>query len=268
MLDLGKHNILGVLVNAIDYDYATAQIIAAAHQKQPYLVSALAVHGIMTGAHDHVQRYRLNQFDLITPDGQPVRWALRWLHGIALPDRVYGPTLTLKVCEQAAQEQLPIYLYGSQANVLAALERNLIQKFPKLRIAGKQPSKFRQITPTEMQAVAQEIRNSGACITLIGLGCPRQEVWAYEYRQALSMPIMAVGAAFDFHSGNRAQAPSQLQKLGLEWLFRLVHEPRRLWRRYVILSPQFLFLCALQAARIYTIDPESGAPPQVPMLYG
>jgi N-acetylglucosaminyldiphosphoundecaprenol N-acetyl-beta-D-mannosaminyltransferase len=268
MIDKGKHNVLGILVNAIDYEAAVAKIIAAAKASQPCSVSALAVHGIMTGAQDATHRYRLNRFDLIVPDGQPVRWALNLLHHTQLADRVYGPNLTLKVCEQAAQQQLPIYLYGSKPDVLERLEANLRRHFPDLQIAGKQPSRFRHTTSEEKMSVVNDIRHSGARITLVGLGCPRQEVWAYEYSADLGMPVMAVGAAFDFHAGTLAQAPSCLQKMGMEWLFRLTREPKRLWRRYIILNPQYLGLLALQVTKLHIIDPASGHQPMQPVLYG
>src|SRR3972149_6611855 len=140
MIDLGKKNILGVLVNAIDYEAATDRIITASKSRRNYAATCLAVHGVMTGVLDPVQLYRINQFDLATPDGQPVRWALAWLHKTKLVDRVYGPTLMLKVCERAQQEALPIYLYGSRPVVIEALVRNLQSRFPQLVIAGKEPS--------------------------------------------------------------------------------------------------------------------------------
>ena len=115
MIDFGKHNILGIPIDAVDYAAAVERVIQAAKHNRPLAVSALAVHGVMTGVLDSAQRQRLNRFDLIVPDGQPVRWALRWLHRQRLPDRVYGPNLMLKVCEQAAAEGLPIFLFGSTA---------------------------------------------------------------------------------------------------------------------------------------------------------
>jgi N-acetylglucosaminyldiphosphoundecaprenol N-acetyl-beta-D-mannosaminyltransferase len=144
MIDLGKKNILGVLVNVIDYEAATGKIVAAAKSQQNLTATALAVHGVMTRVLDPVQRYRLNQFDLATPYGQPVRWALAWLHKAKLADRVYGPTLMLKICEKAQQEALPIFLYGSRPVVIESLEKNLFSRFPRLVIAGKEPSRFRR----------------------------------------------------------------------------------------------------------------------------
>ncbi|WP_333371334.1 WecB/TagA/CpsF family glycosyltransferase [Microcoleus sp. N9_B4] len=268
MIDKGKKNVLGILVNAVNYEAAVSKIIAAASAGKPMSVSALAVHGVMTGVLDSTHRYRINHIDLVLPDGQPVRWALNWLYHTELPDRVCGPNAMLQICERAAEEGLPIYLYGSQASVLEALSRNLCERFPKLIIAGTQPSKFRQVSVQEKQEIAQQIRNSGAAITFVGLGCPRQEVWAYEYRDDLSMPLIAVGAAYDFHAGNLAKSPDFLSKIGLEWLFRMIKEPRRLWQRYVFLNPLYIWLFLLQALKIKHFDPTDATPPVEEVLYG
>jgi exopolysaccharide biosynthesis WecB/TagA/CpsF family protein len=268
MLDFGKHNVLGVGINAVDYHAAVEKIISAAREKRPFTVSALAVHGVMTGALDSVHRHRLNRLDMVVPDGQPVRWALNWLYQIKLPDRVYGPNLTLKVCEQAAKEGLSLYLYGSQPEVLEKFEDNLKKKFPALRIAGRQPSRFRQVTAEEQIEIAETIRRSGASIVLVGLGCPRQETWVFENRSLLPMPLLAVGAAFDFHAGTVSQAPRWLQDRGLEWLFRLVQEPKRLWKRYVYLNPMYLLFVMLQLTRLRTMNLEDTVSPPSQMRFG
>lgn len=268
MIDQGKKNIIGIQINAIDYQAAVAKIITAAQEQQPMAVSALAVHGVMTGVLDEKHRYRLNQLDLVVPDGQPVRWALNWLYRTGLSDRVYGPTLTLKVCQQAAEKGLPLYFYGSKLNVINALVENLRARFPKLIVAGMMPSRFRQTTPQEKVQIASEIRGSGAMITFVGLGCPRQEVWAYEYRDILAMPVIAVGAAFDFHAGTVDQASPFFQNLGLEWLYRLVQEPRRLWKRYILLNPLYLLLLTAQFLKLKQFDLSKPSLPLEEMRYG
>lgn len=257
-----------MLISVIDYAGAVERICQAARERRSLSVSALAVHGVMTGVLDATQRYRLNHLDLVVPDGQPVRWALNLLHDAGLLDRVYGPTLTLKVCERAAAEGLPVYFYGSKPEVLEALATRLQERFPGLKLAGMQPSRFRQLSAAEQEQTAEAICASGAAIVFVGLGCPRQEVWAYEQRDRLPMPILAVGAAFDFHAGTLPQAPPAFQRLGLEWLFRLIQEPRRLWRRYAYLNPFYLFLLALQAGRITQFDPEFVAVPETELRYG
>lgn len=242
----GKFNILGIGVSSTDYEAASQAVIEAARARRPLKLTALAVHGVMTGVMDAQHRWRLNRFDIVTPDGQPVRWALNLLHKCGLQKRVYGPDLTLEVCRRAAEEHLPVFLYGSSQNVLDALAANLACRIPGLVICGRRPSLFRKSTPVERREIVEEIRRSRAAIVLVGLGCPRQEVFVHEYADELGLPLMAVGAAFDFHAGNLPQAPRFLQEAGLEWLFRLVQEPRRLWRRYLYLNPYFLFLLANQ----------------------
>ena len=248
MIDAGKFSVLGVLVNAIDYEGAVSRIVTAARNRAPLSVTALAVHGVMTGVQDKTHMYRLNRLDLVLPDGQPVRWALNIMHHTQLPDRVYGPTLMRKVCERAAAEQLPIFLYGSTQDVLNRLTENLCRQHPGLQIAGASPSRFRQVSAEEQDAINTQIRESGARIAFVGIGCPRQEVWAYENTASIEMPVLAVGAAFAFHAGALSQAPTWMQRYGLEWLFRLVIEPRRLWRRYVILNPIYAAMTVLQWA--------------------
>ncbi len=240
MLDLGKKNVLGVHIDVVDYEAAVARVITAAEARQPYAVTALAVHGVMTGVDDDEHRYRLNHFDLVTPDGQPVRWALNLLHRAGLAERVYGPTLTLRLCEAAADHGLPVYFYGSRLPVLERLVANLEERFPGLIVAGYEASKFRKTTAEEKVQIVQRVRESGARITFVGLGCPRQEVFAYEYRESLSMPVIAVGAAFDYHAGMMKEPPAWVQRRGLQWAHRLAQDPRRLWRRYLVLNPVYL----------------------------
>ena len=268
MISRGKRNVLGVSVDVIDYESAVEQIIEAAKTRRPFAVTALAVHGVMTGAMDPEQRFRLNQFDLVVPDGQPVRWALNLLHSADLSDRVYGPTLMLKLCERSAKEGLPIYLYGSNQDVLSKLRTRLQSSFPSLRIAGSQPSRFRKVSAEEKEEIVQTIHDSGARVVFAGLGCPRQEVWAYEYREALSLPVIAVGAAFDFHAGTVPQAPATLQRAGLEWAYRLSKEPTRLWRRYALLNPLYIAMITAQATGLRNFDVSSGTRPIDEMNYG
>jgi len=267
MLNAGKRNVVGILIDAVDYEAAEEFVVRAAKERRSAAISALAVHGLMTGVLDREQKFRLNRFDLLTPDGQPVRWVLNGLHGAGLRDRVYGPNLTLRLCKRAAKEGLPIYFYGSTPEILAALELALHRKFPGILIAGTEPSKFRRLTPEEKKEVAARIRDSGASMVFVGLGCPRQEVFAYEFRDELRMPVLAVGAAFPFIAGMVPQAPKWMQDRGLEWLFRLHAEPRRLWRRYLYLNPAYVCLVALQALGISKF-PTDGQSPSGEILYG
>lgn len=268
MIDRGKHNVLGVRVSAVDYNAAVSRIIDAARMQRPLAVSALAVHGLMTGVLDKAHRYRLNQFELIVPDGHPVRWALNWLHKSKLPDRVYGPNLMLEVCRTASQAGIPVFLFGGSLELLDDLRQRLLQQFPDLKIAGARASKFRTLSEAERRGLLEEIKASGAQITFVGLGCPRQEIFAYEMKERLEMPLLAVGAAFNFHAGQLSQAPRWMQDRGLEWFYRLLREPRRLWRRYLLLNPLYVSLLTLQLLKVYSLDPNSAEPPTTEICYG
>lgn len=255
MIDKGKGSVLGVLVDAIDYEAAADKVLAAARGRRPLALTALAVHGVMTGVDDRSHAARLNGFDVVTPDGQPVRWALNLLHGAGLTDRVYGPSLTMRVLERCADEGLPVYLYGSTEETLARLVSALTTTLPALKIAGSEPSKFRTAQPGEDVEIAQRIKDSGARLVLVGLGCPRQEVFAFAMRPLLDMPLMAVGAAFDYHAGQLRKPPAWIQRYALEWLWRLGLEPRRLWRRYLILNPVYLARLSAQKVGLWRVTP-------------
>lgn len=245
-----RRNLLGVDVCATNYAEACEAIRTAAVERRPMAVTALAVHGVMTGALDPVHRRRLNALDMVVPDGQPVRWGLNLLYGERLADRVCGPQLMLDVCAMAARHGLRIGFYGNRPEVLAELCGKLRKRFEGLQIAACMPSRFGRIDPAEQEAVARELAASGTDILFVGLGCPRQEVWVYENRDRLPMPILAVGAALDFHADRLPLAPKWMQDRGLEWAFRLWHEPRRLWRRYLVLNPLYLTMLAAQKLRL------------------
>lgn len=267
MIDGGKQNLLGVLIDAVDYEGATARILAAARAGEPLAATALAVHGVIEAVDDPTLRHRVNRLDLVTPDGQPVRWALDHLHGTGLPDRCYGPTLMLHLCAAAAAEGLPVHLYGSTADVVDDLARNLTEQFPGLVVAGSSPSTFGQVSPAELDAIAERIRATGARLVFAGLGCPRQEVFAYEMRDRLGVPVLAVGAAFDYHAGRRREPPAFVQRAGLQWLWRLVRDPRRLARRYLTTNPRFVAGVLRQRAGRWRPDPTDTRPPTVEAGY-
>ncbi len=232
--------VLSVNVSRVDYEAAVAAIINAAKERRSFGATALAVHGVMEACRDGAFAEMVNRLHLVMPDGQPVRWAMNLLGARELKDRVYGPTLMLKVCERAAANELPIFLYGSTQSVLDRLSRNLTTKFPGLIVAGMQADRFRDASVEEDEQDIRTINQSGASIVLVGRGCPRQEKWVAAHLGKIQAAMIAVGAAFDFHAGTLPQAPKILQDYGLEWLFRLVNEPKRLWRRYLILNPLFV----------------------------
>jgi N-acetylglucosaminyldiphosphoundecaprenol N-acetyl-beta-D-mannosaminyltransferase len=265
---LGKRNVLGVLVDAVDYEYVVDEVLSAAEEGRSLAVSALAVHGVMTGVMDVEHRFRLNVLDIVTPDGQPIRWALNRLYGTQLQDRVYGPHIAEMVCGEAARRGFSVYFYGTTPEILDRIAGACRRRFPGLVIAGIEASKFRRTTPEEKREIVERIRSSGAQITFVGLGCPRQEIFAHEYRDSLGMPVIAVGAAFDYLAGVRAEPPPLVQRMGLQWLHRLLQEPRRLWRRYLVLNPLYVMLLMFQGLRLWRPDPSNVRVPQRELMWG
>jgi N-acetylglucosaminyldiphosphoundecaprenol N-acetyl-beta-D-mannosaminyltransferase len=184
------------------------------------------------------------------PDGQPLVWAMNAL-GHDMPSRVYGPELMQRACERAARTGLRFYLYGGRdQGALVQLALNLRRRHPGVRIVGGYSPPHRELSAEEESAILEEINDSGADVVWVGIGVPKQEKWMARMRDRLSAPVLVgVGAAFDFHAGLVPQAPESMQRLGLEWAFRLAHEPRRLWKRYLLYNPRFVTGFARQYAR-------------------
>ena len=236
-----KRNLFGINVSPTTYAECVDTCIAMAKNGERGMVDFAAVHSLITFARDPKIRHKLNAFDIVCPDGQPVRWALNWFYKAKLTDRVYGPTLTLKLCEAAAAHGVSIYLWGGTEDVLAKLQSNLLEKFPLLKIAGAESPPFRKLAPEEDVATVERINASGAGLVFLGIGCPKQELFAWDHRESIRAVQLCVGAAFDFHAGIKKQAPAWMQKRGLEWLFRLVSEPGRLWKRYLVTNSLYLW---------------------------
>jgi len=241
-----KCDVFGVKVSAAAYDEALNRVMHAARTGTPACVSHLAVHGVVTASRDPIFRRMVDKFEIAGPDGMPVRIALNLLYKAQLPNRFYGPEFMLRVCERAALEQLGVYLYGSRPNVVSRLRQNLVCRFPMLRVVGWEPSAFRPLSRSEDDALVRRINSSGAHIVFVGLGCPLQEKFAYAHRTRLRAVQICVGAAFDFHAGEKKMAPHWMQALSLEWLFRLMHEPKRLWQRYLVTNTILLGKLLLQ----------------------
>jgi len=233
-----------VRVSATSYDEAVDCIARAARDNKSAAVTAFAVHGLVTAADDKQYRDQVNTFEIVSPDGQPVRWALNRFYDANLADRVYGPEMMLRTCQRAARDGIGVYLYGSKPQVIDALVRNLPEKAPGLKIVGAEPNPHFPLSDGETDALIDRINKSGAGIVFLGLGCPRQEQFCYETHERINAVTLCVGAAFDFHAGNKPTAPAWMQKRGLEWLFRLVCEPRRLFKRYLITNTRFVMLVA------------------------
>ena len=241
-----ERSILGMHTDVSDYQDATSRVVRWARAGESRYVCAANVHMVMETYDSATFRAVVNRADLVVPDGMPLVWALKAL-GAREASRVYGPTLTLQVCEAAAREGLPIGLYGGTPESLSAFVAFLETRFPDIRVVCQIAPPFRAPTAEEDAAYTQQLVDSGARIVFVGIGCPKQERWMADHVRRIPAVMLGVGAAFDFHSGRVRQAPRALQRAGLEWLFRLLMEPRRLWRRYAKHNPRFVGLFALQA---------------------
>jgi N-acetylglucosaminyldiphosphoundecaprenol N-acetyl-beta-D-mannosaminyltransferase len=242
--------IIGIRVDTCSYISLVNQIIGWLNQDLSRYICIANVHVLMEAHDSAAYRNSLNQADMVTPDGMPLVWMLR-LKGAKDQQRVYGPNLMLYVLEMAGKEQIPVGLYGGDAPTLEKLVLNLNELYPALKIAYAYSPPFRALTERESANIKNEIIASGARILFVGLGCPKQEIWMAEQRGRLPIVMLGVGAAFDFHAGLKRQSPAWMQQLGLEWLFRLIQEPRRLWRRYLYNNPRFIFLAILDLLGLY-----------------
>lgn len=237
-----KVNLLGVDFTLTDYDQASDIIIDYAVRRASFAVSALAVHGLVESNRSVSLQEKISKISMVVPDGQPVKWALNFFFKANLKDRVYGPELTVWVLRKANMLGLKVYLYGSTSATLEKFSAFIKYHFPAITIVGTHVDRFREATPEEFISDTEKINASGANIVLVGRGCPRQEVWVSDHLNRVHAPMLAVGAAFDFHAGVLKQAPAWMQKNGLEWLYRLIQEPKRLWRRYLITNSIFIYL--------------------------
>jgi N-acetylglucosaminyldiphosphoundecaprenol N-acetyl-beta-D-mannosaminyltransferase len=241
---LSRH-VLGMRVDATSYGDASRRVARWAHDGRPAYVCVATVHMVMEAFDSSAFRRIVNGADLVTPDGRPLVWALRSL-GVKDATQVRGTDLTTHVVERAAREGLPIGLYGGTPDLLERFVGILDRRYPGVRVVCRIAPPFRPLTPEEDEAVIEEILSSGARILFVGIGCPKQERWMEAHKERIPAVMLGVGAAFDFHTGRVRQAPGWIQVAGLEWLFRLLMDPRRLWKRYVRHNPRFVALFLLQ----------------------
>jgi len=243
-------NLLGAPIAVTDYDEALDEMERMIAARDRGYVCAVPVHSLMVSRHDAGMRAAMLGATMNVPDGRPLVWALNML-GEHLRDRVYGPELMDRFCARAARNGHRIWLYGGATEeALADLMRALEKRHPGLRVAGGWSPPHRPLTPEEEGSVVQRIDSDGADVVWVGLGVPKQELWMAGMRPRLQAPVLVgVGAAFDFLSGRKRQAPAWMQARGLEWLFRLSQEPLRLLPRYLRYNPAFVVAFARQYLR-------------------
>lgn len=240
-----SRRILGMRVDQTTYERATALILQWARNQESRYVCAATVNNVIEAYDSGEFLMSMDGADLVTPDGMPLVWGLKAL-GCRDTSRVYGPDLTRQLCSAAAAEGVAVGFYGGDPQVLAALTAEAGRLWPELRIAYACSPPFRPLKAEEDQQILAEMNSSDARIIFIGLGTPKQELWMAQHKAHLRAVAVGVGAAFDFIAGKKKQAPAIMQRAGLEWLFRLLSEPRRLWRRYVLRNPRFIVLFTSQ----------------------
>jgi len=240
-------NVLGVGISAINMEVALTTIEGWIARRDSRYVCVTPVHSVMECRKDAALRRIFNVSGLTTPDGMPLVW-LCHLKGRRDASRVYGPDLMLAMCERSIARGHRHFFYGGADGVAEKMVVNLQQRFPGLLVAGTHSPPFRSLTPEEDTEIVRMINEADPDIVWVGLGAPKQEFWMATHVGQLTAPVLiGVGAAFDFHAGCKKQAPPWMQRSGLEWLFRLLTEPRRLWRRYLINNTLFVTLVLLQA---------------------
>ena len=256
MKKLARVNVLGVGISAINMPTALEVIQGWLARREANYVCVTGVHGVMESQNDEILRQIHNRAGLVTPDGMPLVWLSRW-QGFGRVGRVYGPDLMLALCEASVEHGSRHFLFGGAEGVPEKLADNLKRRFPGLVIAGTYSPPFRSLTREEDAHIVDMLRQANADVVWVGLGTPKQERWMAAHRdQLLGSVLIGVGAAFDFHAGQTRQAPVWMRQNGLEWFYRLLAEPRRLWRRYLINNPRFvtLILAQMFGLRKYSLE--------------
>lgn len=242
--------VCGVRIDAYQIDTAVERVLAWKQQPKGRAVHLCNAYTLSLALHDQSLTDLLNRADANLTDGMPLVWIGRRLGLSHMRDRVYGPDLMIATLDRGRAHGLRHYLFGSTPEVIAQLETNLRERFPGVEIVGAESGPFRPLTETEDHELAGRIMAAGADVVWVGLGTPRQDLFVDRYRDLAPVTFMAVGAAFDFHAGTKKQAPRIVQRSGMEWLFRLITEPRRLWKRYLIGNGRFVWAVLRRRPRL------------------
>jgi N-acetylglucosaminyldiphosphoundecaprenol N-acetyl-beta-D-mannosaminyltransferase len=244
-------HVLGVRVDAVQIPEVIARVEEwiASNERCQY-IAVTGMHGVTEAQHNAEFKTILNAAGLVVADGMPLVWIGR-RHGFEMRRRVYGPELMETFCRETAKKGYRHFFYGGAPGVGEELAARFVERFPGLVVAGTYSPPFRELTPEEDREIIRLIEGARPDMVWVGLSTPKQERWMFEHRDRLSVPaLVGVGAAFDFHTGRIAQAPEWMRECGLEWLFRLSVEPRRLWRRYLVYGAEFAALVLLELLRV------------------
>jgi N-acetylglucosaminyldiphosphoundecaprenol N-acetyl-beta-D-mannosaminyltransferase len=238
-------SVIGFPVTAMTFDQQMTTLMKWAKSQISRVVCVANVHMLMEASCDPALASVLYGADLVTPDGMPLVWMLRFM-GRYSQDRVCGMDVMTTLCELAPLQDVSVFFLGSTPEILDSMRSRLNRDFPDLKIAGMEALPFRPMTAEEDAALMRQIRESGAGIVFVSLGCPKQELWMAQHRSQISAVMVGVGGVFPVYAGHHKRAPLFVRESGLEWLYRLVQEPRRLWSRYARTIPPFLWLAFKQ----------------------
>ena len=244
--------VCGVRIDAFQIDSMVDQVLAWKSRPSGRAVHLCNAYTLSLALHDDSLRGLLNSADANLSDGMPLVWIARRLGLSHMRDRVYGPDLMVATIDRGRVQGLRHYLYGSTPEVIAQLETNLRERFPGVELVGVESGPFRPLTEDEEHDLARRITDARADVVWVGLGTPRQDLFVDRFRDLVPVTLIAIGAAFDFHAGTKRQAPRVVQRFGFEWLFRLITEPRRLWKRYLIGNGRFVWAVLRRRPKLTT----------------
>jgi N-acetylglucosaminyldiphosphoundecaprenol N-acetyl-beta-D-mannosaminyltransferase len=242
---LPRADVTGVLVTALPFHKQIDLMTAWAKRRSSRIVCLANVHMLMEARWNDRLRHTLEKSDLVTPDGMPLVWMMRVL-GFKHQDRVAGMNVFMATCREAAKHNIPVYLLGSTSDVLEQMQVRMMSDFPSLKIAGVESPPFRPLTEKEDHDLVERINNSAAGFTFISLGCPKQECWMADHVGRINSVMVGIGGVFPVYAGLKKYAPKWVREVGLEWLYRLLQEPKRLFKRYLTTIPPFIWLAAKQ----------------------
>lgn len=246
---LQGHNLLGVDVHALSFAQTLERVKHAVDSRVALSVAFFASYSLIAAIDDPHHQRRLNAIDLKVCDGQPVRWALNHFYNVNLRARVSGPQMLATLLAEAESANWPVYFYGANPPTLERMQIRLAKLHPHLVVAGIQPGRYTRISREEQAKIVRDIRDSGARLVFVGLGTPRQDTWLYENTASIGVPCLAMGAAFDYFAGDLTPAPRWMALSGLEWLYRVFQEPKRLWRRYLTNNTRYVLEVLRQELR-------------------
>ncbi len=247
-MEIIRKRVVSIDVSIVDYAGALRHMIALGKQRQPSYGCFSNVHMVIEAQRSVPFQQMVNNATFAFADGMPLVFALKWLYGIR-QERIAGMDFMPDVLKACNDEMLSVFLFGSTDDVLLKLERLIKQEYANVRVAGKVSPPFRNLSTEENQRYINQINDSGANIVLVGLGCPKQETWMAQHSARINAVLLGVGGAFGLYAGSAKRAPEWMRNVGLEWMYRLAQEPKRLFKRYAVTNTLFVWLLIKQLVR-------------------